>query len=81
MQCPHCGREENKVAETRTCSSGIYRRRKCLGCGENFISCESTSKTMTFPQEIRDAIAARLRERRERLTHRPMQVNLTKLPW
>lgn len=39
MKCPKCG-EESRVTDSRERMTGIYRRRKCLGCGYKFSSFE-----------------------------------------
>jgi transcriptional repressor NrdR len=42
MKCPHCGRKDDKVIESRSLADGssIRRRRECLGCGYRFTSYE-----------------------------------------
>lgn len=42
MKCPHCGKEENKVVDSRSSNDGlaIRRRRECLGCGERYTTYE-----------------------------------------
>jgi len=42
MKCPHCGREDNKVVDSRSSNDGlaIRRRRECLGCGERYTTYE-----------------------------------------
>ena len=42
MLCPHCGRTDDRVLESRQNSSGssIRRRRECLSCGYRFTSYE-----------------------------------------
>lgn len=42
MHCPHCGKMDDKVLESRQNASGssIRRRRECLSCGYRFTSYE-----------------------------------------
>ncbi len=42
MRCPWCGREEDKVVDSRTAEAGsaIRRRRQCLSCGRRFTTFE-----------------------------------------
>ncbi len=42
MQCPHCGKTDDKVLESRQNSTGsiIRRRRECLNCSYRFTSYE-----------------------------------------
>lgn len=42
MRCPSCGKDNDKVLETRTTSNGyaLRRRRECLDCGFRFTSYE-----------------------------------------
>ncbi len=42
MKCPYCGRDNDKVIESRTSSdsTSIRRRRECLSCGGRFTSYE-----------------------------------------
>jgi transcriptional repressor NrdR len=42
MRCPHCGRDEDKVIESRPNADGtsVRRRRECLSCGYRFTSYE-----------------------------------------
>ncbi|HOV39733.1 MAG TPA: transcriptional regulator NrdR [Spirochaetales bacterium] len=42
MRCPHCGKLEDKVLESRSIAGGesIRRRRECLFCGYRFTSYE-----------------------------------------
>lgn len=43
MRCPHCGKLDDKVIESRTLGDGgtIRRRRECLSCGFRFTSYEN----------------------------------------
>ncbi len=42
MRCPYCGKDNDKVIDTRTRNDGkaIRRRRLCLSCGRKFITIE-----------------------------------------
>jgi len=40
MQCPYCGYDDSKVADSRSVSQGIRRRRQCLECGARFTTYE-----------------------------------------
>ena len=42
MRCPHCGRTEDRVIDSRTFANGdaIRRRRECVYCGFRFTSYE-----------------------------------------
>ena len=40
MQCPHCGRDEHKVIDTRDRGEAIRRRRQCLVCEQRFTTYE-----------------------------------------
>ena len=42
MKCPSCGKDQDKVLESRTIDEGeaIRRRRECDACGERFTSYE-----------------------------------------
>ena len=42
MRCPHCGRDEDRVLDTRVVREGeaIRRRRECLGCKHRFTTYE-----------------------------------------
>lgn len=57
MKCPFCGKDEDKVLESRTISEGetIRRRRECLGCGERFTSYEriETAPVMVIKKDGR----------------------------
>lgn len=57
MKCPFCGKDEDKVLESRTISDGeaIRRRRECLGCGERFTSYEriETAPVMVIKKDGR----------------------------
>ncbi|MFP4363517.1 MAG: transcriptional regulator NrdR [Spirochaetia bacterium] len=46
MRCPHCGKAEDKVLESRQNTEGdtIRRRRECLACGYRFTSYEHIEK-------------------------------------
>ena len=55
MRCPNCGKNEDKVLESRTMGEGetIRRRRECLNCGYRFTSYE-TIEEKTFMVIKRD---------------------------
>jgi transcriptional repressor NrdR len=42
MRCPFCGKDEDKVVDSRSRNDGraIRRRRQCLECGRRFITIE-----------------------------------------
>ena len=42
MRCPFCGKDEDKVVDSRSRNDGriIRRRRQCLRCGRRFITIE-----------------------------------------
>jgi transcriptional repressor NrdR len=42
MRCPYCGKEDDKVFDTRSARDGyaIRRRRECQGCGRRFTTYE-----------------------------------------
>ena len=40
MKCPICESENIRVTNVRTREGKIYRRRKCLDCGEKFTTYE-----------------------------------------
>ena len=46
MECPHCGRTESKVIDSRPIKGGIAirRRRECLACEGRFSTYESTEE-------------------------------------
>ena len=43
MKCPRCGREDDKVVDSRAVRDGraVRRRRECLACGERYTTQES----------------------------------------
>ncbi len=43
MKCPGCGREDDKVVDSRTVRDGpaVRRRRECLACGERYTTQEA----------------------------------------
>lgn len=57
MKCPFCGKDEDKVLESRTISDGeaIRRRRECISCGERFTSYEriETAPVMVIKKDGR----------------------------
>ncbi|HDQ46106.1 MAG TPA: transcriptional repressor NrdR [bacterium] len=42
MQCPYCGKDQDKVVDTRSRNNGrvIRRRRLCIHCGRRFVTIE-----------------------------------------
>ena len=42
MKCPYCGKEEDKVIDSRSVQEGkaVRRRRQCLSCGKRFTTYE-----------------------------------------
>ena len=42
MRCPWCGRDDDRVVDSREVESGgaVRRRRECLGCGRRFTTFE-----------------------------------------
>ena len=50
MKCPFCGKDQDKVIESRTTNEGeiIRRRRECEKCGERFTSYERIEPRVTF---------------------------------
>lgn len=45
MHCPYCGKEQNKVIDTRESIDTIRRRRECLDCGRRFTTYERIAQT------------------------------------
>ncbi|RKZ13945.1 transcriptional regulator NrdR [bacterium] len=43
MKCPRCGKEEDKVVDSRSVRDGraVRRRRECLACGERYTTHEA----------------------------------------
>lgn len=52
MKCPHCRHAKAKVTETRKTEYEVWRRKRCDGCGESFVSYERTDKELRMPSEI-----------------------------
>lgn len=50
MKCPFCGKDQDKVIESRTTNEGevIRRRRECEKCGERFTSYERIESRTAF---------------------------------
>ncbi|MDR1997505.1 MAG: transcriptional regulator NrdR [Candidatus Margulisbacteria bacterium] len=50
MKCPFCGKDQDKVIESRTTNDGeiIRRRRECEQCGERFTSYERIEPRAAF---------------------------------
>jgi transcriptional regulator NrdR family protein len=48
MECPHCGKIDNKVIDSRLTQEGIVirRRRECLACAGRFSTYESTEEKL-----------------------------------
>jgi transcriptional repressor NrdR len=46
MRCPKCGRQDDKVIDSRSSREGatIRRRRECLGCGHRFTTYEEVER-------------------------------------
>jgi len=46
MECPHCGKTDSKVIDSRLAKDGatIRRRRHCLACSNRFTTYESTKQ-------------------------------------
>ena len=54
MRCPICGSENQKVKDSRERQKGRLRYRRCLCCGENFITIERySSRTVKAMQKER----------------------------
>ncbi len=45
MHCPYCGKEQNKVIDTRESIDTIRRRRECLDCSRRFTTYERIAQT------------------------------------
>lgn len=50
MRCPVCGKDEDKVIDSRSAKGGsvIRRRRECLSCGHRFTTYEATEQTPVY---------------------------------
>src|SRR3954462_11874367 len=46
MRCPKCGRQDDKVIDSRASREGatIRRRRECIGCGYRFTTYEEVER-------------------------------------
>jgi transcriptional repressor NrdR len=55
MECPFCGKPQNKVVDTRESDETIRRRRQCLSCGKRFTTYERIAQTglMVIKQDSR----------------------------
>ncbi len=55
MRCPFCGKDENKVIDTRENEETIRRRRECLNCKRRFTTYERIAQTglMVIKQDAR----------------------------
>lgn len=47
MKCPNCGKEDDRVLDTRVAQGGdaVRRRRECLACGYRFTTYEYIERT------------------------------------
>src|SRR5512135_3908473 len=45
MHCPYCGKDRNKVIDTRESIDTIRRRRECIDCGRRFTTYERIAQT------------------------------------
>jgi transcriptional repressor NrdR len=45
MQCPYCGKEQNRVIDTRESDETIRRRRECTSCSRRFTTYERIAQT------------------------------------
>ena len=50
MRCPICGKDNDKVVDSRSAQDGniIRRRRKCLECGHKFTTYEAIEQTPLY---------------------------------
>lgn len=48
MQCPFCGKDNDKVVDSRSSEGGkvVRRRRECLACGRRFTTYERPEETI-----------------------------------
>ena len=48
MQCPFCGKDQDKVVDSRSSEGGraVRRRRQCLACGRRFTTYERPEDTL-----------------------------------
>ncbi|MBI5653061.1 MAG: transcriptional repressor NrdR [Chloroflexi bacterium] len=55
MQCPFCGKPNNKVIDTREADENIRRRRQCLNCNKRYTTYERIAQTglMVIKQDAR----------------------------
>ncbi|MBI3536790.1 MAG: transcriptional repressor NrdR [Chloroflexi bacterium] len=55
MKCPFCGKDANKVIDTRESEETIRRRRECLNCKRRFTTYERIAQTglMVIKQDAR----------------------------
>ncbi len=55
MKCPFCGKNQNKVIDTRENEETIRRRRECLNCKRRFTTYERIAQTglMVLKQDAR----------------------------
>ena len=50
MRCPICGKDHDKVVDSRTAQGGniVRRRRRCLQCGHKFTTYEAIEQTPLY---------------------------------
>lgn len=50
MRCPICGKDHDKVVDSRSAQGGtiVRRRRKCLECGHKFTTYEAVERTPLY---------------------------------
>ena len=55
MRCPYCGKEQNKVIDTRESDETIRRRRQCTECNRRYTTYERVAQTglMVIKQDLR----------------------------
>lgn len=69
MNCPKCGSVVTNCIDSRPKENGIYRRRKCLGCGYRYstqeISVEELKRLRTADEALGEIIthANKIKER------------------
>jgi len=67
MQCPYCGKDQDKVVDSRSSEGGkaVRRRRECLKCGKRFTTHERQEETLRLTVTKKDG--SRESYRREKL--------------
>ena len=65
MNCPYCGSSQTRVAETRDVMCGKQKRRyrKCMSCGERFVTYEKVEEKMSVKDKY--GLVARLNKYHE----------------